>query len=170
MSNKEINVDKNLGDAEIYEQLLPQITSLISSADPVITNLSNFSAVLKDSFSKISWAGFYLLKNDSLYLGPFQGKTACTQIKIGAGVCGTSVTEKKAIVVKNVNDFSGHIACDSNSKSEIVIPLIYENKLIGVLDLDSYKLSAFDETDKIYLTKLINILSAKLNFTNFVMM
>lgn len=169
MTEQKINIDKNFSDAKIFEQLLPQITSLISSDDPVITNLSNFSAVLKDSFSKISWVGFYLLKNNSLYLGPFQGKTACTQIKIGAGVCGICAVEKKAIIVDNVNEFPEHIACDSDSKSEIVLPLIFKNKLIGILDLDSYNLSAFDKTDEIYLTKIVNILVSKINFTNFVL-
>lgn len=167
MFEQEIN--SNLNDEDIYQQLLPQISSLISNDDPVITNLSNFSAALKSSFGKISWVGFYLLKNDLLYLGPFQGKTACTKIQIGSGVCGTCAAEKRVIIVKNVDDFPGHIACDSGSKSEIVLPLIFNNKVIGVLDLDSYKLGAFNKIDKIYLTKFVNILMSKIDFTNFVL-
>ncbi len=170
MHVEEININKNLSNAEIYEQLLPQISSLISANEPIITNLSNFAAVLKNSFNKISWVGFYLLKDNILYLGPFQGKAACTQIKLGTGVCGTSAADSETLIVADVDKFPEHIACDAGSKSEIVIPLIAENNLIGVLDLDSYSLSAFDKTDKIYLTKLIKILAAKLNFTNFVMM
>ena len=168
MFEQEIN--SNLNDEDIYQQLLPQISSLISNDDPVITNLSNFSAALKSSFDKISWVGFYLLKNDLLYLGPFQGKIACTQIKIGSGVCGTCVTGEKAITVKNVDDFPGHIACDSGSKSEIVLPLISNSKVIGVLDLDSYSLEAFNKTDEIYLTKFVNILMSKIDFSNFVLL
>jgi len=167
MFEQEIN--SNLNDEDIYQQLLPQISSLISNDDPVITNLSNFSAALKSSFDKISWVGFYLLKNDLLYLGPFQGKTACTQIKIGSGVCGTCASEKRGIIVKNVDDFPGHIACDSGSKSEIVLPLIFNNKVIGVLDIDSYNLNAFNKTDEIYLTRFVNILMSKIDFTNFVL-
>jgi len=167
MFEQEIN--SNLNDEDIYQQLLPQISSLISNDDPVITNLSNFSAALKSSFDKISWVGFYLLKNDLLYLGPFQGKTACTQIKIGSGVCGTCAYEKRGIIVKNVDDFPGHIACDSGSKSEIVLPLIFNNKVIGVLDIDSYNLNAFNKTDEIYLTRFVNILMSKIDFTNFVL-
>ncbi len=170
MAEQEININNNLSDTEKYEQLLPQIASLISADDPVITNLSNFAAVIKESFTKVSWVGFYLLKNDILFLGPFQGKVACTQIKICSGVCGTAAKEKKVIVVENVNNFPEHIACDSGSKSEIVLPLIFNNNVIGVLDLDSYNFSAFNKTDEIYLTRLVNILASKINFTNFVLM
>ncbi len=160
------NTDPNVADKKIYETLLPQIENLINSTEPVLSNLSNFTAVLKQSFNKISWVGFYLVKNNSLFLGPFQGKAACTKIEIGEGVCGTSAEIKETIIVEDVNKFPGHIACDGGSKSEIVIPLFNYNSVIGVLDLDSDHYSAFNELDKFYLEKLINLLSSKLDLSN----
>ena len=166
MSDK-IILNKN-GDAEeIYSALIPQINALINSEEPVISNLSNLTAVLKDAFDKISWVGFYLLKEDKLFLGPFQGKVACTIIEIGKGVCGTSAQKKETIIVDDVDKFPGHIACDEGSKSEIVIPLIKNNKLIGVLDLDSYHYSSFDAIDKKYLEIICDTFLDKLDFTNF---
>ena len=166
MSDK-IILNKN-GDAEeIYSALIPQINALINCEEPVISNLSNLTAVLKDAFDKISWVGFYLLKENKLFLGPFQGKVACTIIEIGKGVCGTSAQKKETIIVDDVDKFPGHIACDEGSKSEIVIPLIKNNKLIGVLDLDSYHYSSFDAIDKKYLEIICDTFLDKLNFTNF---
>ena len=166
MSDK-IILNKN-GDAEeIYSALIPQINALVSSEELVISNLSNLTAVLKDAFDKISWVGFYLLKENKLFLGPFQGKVACTIIEIGKGVCGTSAQKKETIIVDDVDKFPGHIACDEGSKSEIVIPLIKNNKLIGVLDLDSYKYSSFDAIDKRYLEIICDTFVDKLDFTNF---
>ncbi len=166
MSDK-IILNKN-GDAEeIYSALIPQINALINCEEPVISNLSNLTAVLKDAFDKISWVGFYLLKEDKLFLGPFQGKVACTIIEIGKGVCGKSAQKKETIIVDDVDKFPGHIACDEGSKSEIVIPLIQNNKLIGVLDLDSYSYSSFDAIDKKYLERICDTFLDKLDFTNF---
>lgn len=170
MNNQDLNIENKLSDEDIYKQLLLQVSSLISPDEPVITGLSNFAAVLKNSFGKISWVGFYLAKDELLYLGPFQGKAACTQIRIGNGVCGTSAAEQRVLIVNDVNNFKGHIACDSDSKSEIVLPILYKNNLIGVLDVDSYSLSAFNETDEFYLKKFINILCTKINFSNFILL
>ena len=155
-------IDKSLSEEEIYQSLLPQIESLLNPDEPLISNLSNVTAALKEPFEKISWVGFYFLKGNQLFLGPFQGKIACTIIEIGKGVCGTSAAKKETIIVEDVEKFSGHIACDSGSRSEIVVPLIKDNKLYGVLDLDSYQLSAFSFRDKQYLEKLCKLLSDKL--------
>ncbi|MEJ5352568.1 MAG: GAF domain-containing protein [Melioribacteraceae bacterium] len=158
-----IIVNKNLSEEEIYNNLIPQIENLISESDAIISALSNFTAALKEAFDKISWAGFYLLKGNKLILGPFQGKIACTEIELGKGVCGTTAEKKETIIVEDVNKFPGHIFCDANSKSEIVIPLKYNNKIYGVLDLDSYVYSAFNEIDKKYLEKLCNLLLKKID-------
>ena len=162
-----IVINKNTGTEEIYKSLIPQIKSLLNSDEPVITGLSNFTAILKDAFDKISWVGFYLYQDGKLYLGPFQGKIACTIIELGKGVCGTSAAKRESIIVDDVDKFPGHIACDSGSKSEIVIPLIQNKKLIGVLDLDSYEYSSFDSTDKIYLERFCDYLVGVFNFDKF---
>ena len=163
LMSEEILIDKNLSDEEIYNSLEKQLAHLISTDEPVISGLSNFTAALKQSFDKISWVGFYIKKNDFLFLGPFQGKTACTIIKIGNGVCGTSAEKKETLIVEDVDKFPAHIACDSGSKSEIVIPIIIENEVWGVLDLDSYEYSSFNEIDKKYLLKLVSLLTNKLD-------
>jgi L-methionine (R)-S-oxide reductase len=160
-----ISIDKNKTDQEIYESLFPQIDSLLLSDEPILTGLANFTAALNDAFTKISWVGFYFLKNDFLFLGPFQGKTACAKIKNGSGVCGTSAMQQKTIIVDDVDKFPGHIACDSRSKSEIVVPIIQNEKVIAVLDLDSYDYSAFNQIDKVYLKKIIDLLKTKFNFS-----
>jgi GAF domain-containing protein len=159
-----IIIDKNLSVKELYQALLPQIESLINPAEPLISNLSNVSAAIKEVFDKISWVGFYLLKDEKLFLGPFQGKTSCTVIGMGKGVCGSAAVRKKTIIVEDVDKFPGHIACDGGSRSEIVVPLIKDDRVFGVLDLDSYELSSFDTTDQIYLEKLCNSLITRLNF------
>ncbi len=157
-------VNKNLTDFEKYESLLIQIESLINPDEPLISSLANVTAVLKAAFNKISWVGFYFLKDEKLFLGPFQGNVACTIIEIGKGVCGLSASLKETIIVDDVHKFQGHIACDGGSRSEIVIPLLIDNKIFGVLDLDSYQYSSFNETDKIYLEKLCSSLTKKLSF------
>ncbi len=156
-------IDKNLSYEKIYESILPQIDSLIDVNEPLLSNLSNVTAALKEAFEKISWVGFYLRKDEQLFLGPFQGKVACTIIDIGNGVCGTAVLKRETIIVEDVEKFAGHIACDAGSRSEIVVPLHAKEKIFGVLDLDSYQLSAFNETDKKYLEKLCFTLCNKLN-------
>lgn len=147
---------------EKYQLLIKQIKSLLRKEDNLITNLSNFTAALKQTFSKISWVGFYLFDGTKLYLGPFQGKVACTEIQIGSGVCGTSAKERKTIIVDDVDNFPGHIACDVESRSEIVVPIFKEDKLFGVLDLDSTTYNSFNETDKKYLEELVNFLSKEI--------
>lgn len=152
---------------ETYQSLIPLTQSLVSEEEEWISLFSNFTALLKQSFDSFSWVGFYLLKDGRLILGPFQGKVACSFIEIGKGVCGTSAKERKTIVVEDVDKFPGHIACDEGSRSEIVVPIFIDNELIGVLDIDSYNYSNFDETDKLYLEKLSSIIAKKLKELNF---
>ncbi len=146
---------------EIYSELLPQIKSLIEDETDLIANLANLTSALKQAFPSFSWVGFYLMKGDELVLGPFQGKLACTRIKIGSGVCGTSALRKETIIVPDVAKFPGHIYCDPDSKSEIVVPIIKNGEVLGVLDIDSYELNNFDEIDKIYLEKIVDLLLEK---------
>ena len=139
---------------EQYETLIPQIKALLDGEPDLIANLANVSAALKEQFRWL-WVGFYLVKNDELVLGPFQGPVACTRIKKGRGVCGKAWTDAITLIVADVEKFPGHIACSSLSKSEIVVPIIFNNKVVAVLDVDSEALNNFDETDKIYLEKII---------------
>ena len=146
---------------EQYETLLPQIKSLIEGESDPIANMANVVAALKQTFN-FFWVGFYIVREEVLVLAPFQGPIACTRIRYGKGVCGTAWKERKTQVVPDVELFPGHIACSSNSKSEIVIPLFKEGKVIGVLDIDSETLNSFDETDVFYLEKLSSLLTLKL--------
>lgn len=137
-----------------YAELLPQIHALLTGENNQIANLSNVSSALKTAFD-FFWVGFYLVDSENeLVLGPFQGPIACTRIRKGKGVCGTSWAEEKTILVPNVEEFPGHIACSSASKSEIVVPLIKNNKVVAVLDVDSDELNDFDQIDEKYLTQL----------------
>jgi GAF domain-containing protein len=138
---------------EKYEELLPQIYALTKSESSWIANLANTAAALKETFG-FFWVGFYLVSENQLVLGPFQGPIACTRISLGKGVCGTAWEQKSAILVEDVDQFPGHIACSSLSKSEVVIPLLKENDVIGVLDVDSDQLNDFDEVDVKYLSEL----------------
>ena len=142
---------------EKYQALIPQIKALISGEDDEIANLANVAAALKQSFG-FFWVGFYLVKQNELVLGPFQGPIACTRIQPGRGVCGTAWQNKTTIIVPNVDEFPGHIACSSDSKSEIVLPLIKNNEVIGVLDVDSNLLNDFDHIDEHYLTQICECL------------
>ena len=139
---------------EQYQTLLPQIKGLLSGEPDLIANLANIAAALKEQFGWF-WVGFYLVKEDELVLGPFQGPVACTRIKKGRGVCGTSWAEAKTLIVPDVEKFPGHIACSSLSRSEIVVPLIRNGIVVGVLDVDSSALDEFDETDQQYLEEII---------------
>lgn len=141
--------------AQQYESLLPQIKSVIDAEPDLIANLANTCACLKEQFGWL-WVGFYLVKDDELVLGPFQGPLACTRIKKGKGVCGTSWEKKETLIVPDVNAFPGHIACSSLSLSEIVVPIIRNNKVIAVLDVDSELYNHFNETDKQYLEALVD--------------
>ena len=145
-----------------YKLLAKQLTSLLEGVDNQISKLANTSAFLYNSLNDVSWVGFYLLDKDYLYLGPFQGKVACTVIPVGKGVCGTCVKENKTIPVKNVHEFPGHIACDSESNSEIVLPIFKDNNLVMVLDIDSKSLNRFDESDKDGLEMITNVISENL--------
>ncbi len=161
-----ISINTGLSDVEIYKQLLPQLDALISAEEPAITALANFSAAIYFAFEKISWAGFYLIKDDVLFLGPFQGKPACTVIKIGEGVCGKSAKLRQTVIVEDVEKFPGHIACDPKSRSEIVVPIIQSSELFGVLDVDSRKLASFNADDKFFLEKAVNLLMKKIDFNS----
>ncbi len=144
---------------EKYESLVPQIKALVYGESDVTANLANVVAALKQTFD-FFWIGFYLVKNEELVLGPFQGPIACTRISKGRGVCGSSWAESKTLLVPNVEEFPGHIACSSLSKSEIVVPLIKNGEVLGVLDVDSDKLNDFDATDEKYLNELCEWLSS----------
>lgn len=145
-----------------YEMVLGQLRALIEGETDVIANLANASALLYQFLDEVNWVGFYLWKENELVLGPFQGLPACIRIPNGKGVCGTAVTEKETILVENVHAFPGHIACDAKSQSEIVIPIIIDDHVFGVLDIDSPILKRFDTTDQTYLEKFVDILKRQL--------
>lgn len=140
--------------AEQYESLLPQIQGLLEGETDWVANLANICAALKEQFGWL-WVGFYIVREEELVLGPFQGPVACTRIRKGRGVCGSSWQEKKTLIVPDVEQFPGHIACSSLSKSEIVVPLLRNNEVKAVLDVDSKTLNSFDETDQFYLEKIV---------------
>ena len=140
-----------------YESLLPQIQGLVTGEPNLIANLANIAAALKEQFDWF-WVGFYWIIDDELVLGPFQGPVACTRIKKGRGVCGTAWEKAATIVVPDVEKFPGHIACSSLSKSEIVVPVFKEGKIVGVLDVDSSDLAQFDATDQVYLEKIVALI------------
>jgi L-methionine (R)-S-oxide reductase len=143
---------------EQYESLLPQIKALLEGETDLIANLANLVAALKEQFDWL-WVGFYLVKNDELVLGPFQGPIACTRIKKGKGVCGTSWARAEVLIVPDVDKFPGHIACSSLSRSEIVIPMIRNDKVVGVLDADSVQLNQYDNIDQKYLQQIIDLIN-----------
>lgn len=147
---------------EQYESLIPQIAGLLTGESDTIANLANVSAALKEQFGW-HWVGFYIVRNDELVLGPFQGPVACTRIKKGRGVCGTAWAEEKTIIVPDVEKFPGHIACSSLSKSEIVLPLFNNKSVWAVLDIDSSELNDFDSEDEIYLNKILELLPPSLS-------
>ena len=155
-------IDRPAGKAAQYESLLPQIEALITYEPDWVANLANTAAALKQAMG-FFWVGFYEKKGEQLVLGPFQGPIACTRIPFDKGVCGAAYTEAKTVVVANVDEFPGHIACSSESKSEIVVPLFHEGKVRAILDIDSDELNSFDDTDQKYLEKLVEILSEKLD-------
>ncbi|MFZ9718462.1 MAG: GAF domain-containing protein [Chitinophagaceae bacterium] len=139
---------------EQYEALLPQLRGLLTGETDLIANMGNIAAALREQFGWL-WVGFYLVKNDELVLGPFQGPVACTRIRKGRGVCGTCWQNAATIIVPDVEKFPGHIACSSKSKSEIVIPMIRNNEVVAVLDVDSEQLNHFDTTDQQYLEEIL---------------
>ena len=142
---------------ERYEALLPQIKAVVEGEADLIANMANVSAMLHETFG-FWWTGFYRVVDEELVLGPFQGPMACTRIKKGRGVCGTAWAKEETQVVPDVDKFPGHIACSSASRSEIVVPVFQEGKVIAVLDIDSEKLATFDETDRQYLERIVKLL------------
>jgi L-methionine (R)-S-oxide reductase len=157
-----ITTNNALSLEEKYKLLQKQLRSLLNKEENLLSNLSNFTAALNQTFDKISWVGFYLFDGQKLYLGPFQGKVACTLIEIGKGVCGTSAEKRESVVVQDVERFPGHIACDPESRSEIVVPIIKNDNLFGVLDVDSRDLNSFSVTDKKYLEEFCSFLSSEI--------
>ncbi|WP_316800342.1 GAF domain-containing protein [Pedobacter frigidisoli] len=154
---EDLIINRNTTKAAQYESLLPQIEGLLDGETDFVANMANVCAALKEQFNWF-WVGFYLIKGEELVLGPFQGPVACTRIRKGKGVCGSSWEEAKTLIVPDVDQFPGHIACASASKSEIVLPLIKDNEVIGVMDVDSEFLGHFNDTDQTYLEQVISIL------------
>jgi L-methionine (R)-S-oxide reductase len=146
---------------DFYKGLTTQLGHLLEGETDFIANAANFASLLFNTMAEINWAGFYLYKGGELVLGPFQGKPACVRIKVGKGVCGAAAEKLKTVVVQNVHEFPGHIACDSASNSEIVVPIIKDGLLIGVLDIDSPLLARFDDEDKAGLEILVEVFLAK---------
>jgi L-methionine (R)-S-oxide reductase len=144
---------------DIYETVLPQIRALIEDEPDMIANLANIAAVLKEAFG-FFWVGFYVMREGELVLGPFQGPLACTRIRMGKGVCGTSAQQQKTLLVPDVDQFPGHIACSSDSRSEIVVPLIHDGECKMVLDVDSHLLDDFSAVDQHYLEEMMALVSA----------
>ena len=156
---EELKLATGAGKTEIYKSLLPQLEALVSGEPDLTANLANLSAALHEAFGWW-WVGFYLVKQDKLVLGPFQGPIACTRIALGKGVCGTAWVEKESLLVPDVNSFSGHIACSSSSVSEIVVPIFdKQQQVVGVLDVDSERYDVLDETDVLYLEKISQLIT-----------
>lgn len=155
---EELHIHPDVSKAEKYEQLLPQIKALVDSEQNLTANLANITAALKETFD-FWWVGFYLAEGNELVLGPFQGPVACTRIASGKGVCGAAFSEKKTMLVPDVDQFPGHIACSAVSRSEIVVPVIRDGQVTMVLDIDSDKLNDFDATDQKHLEALAKIIS-----------
>jgi L-methionine (R)-S-oxide reductase len=148
---------RSTSKTELYDQLASQLSILLAGECDLIANAANFAALIFHSLPDLNWAGFYFLKDGELVLGPFQGQPACVRIAFGKGVCGTAAAKRETVVVPNVHEFPGHIACDSASNSEIVVPIFKDERLIGVLDLDSPSIGRFDNDDAGGLRRLIAI-------------
>ena len=151
-------IPKQATKGEIYESLIPQISALFAGEENQIANMANLCAAIKEAFG-FFWIGFYIVQGDELVLGPFQGPIACTRIQKGRGVCGLSFENAESVIVPNVDEFPGHIACSSLSKSEIVIPGMENGKVSFILDIDSDQLDTFDEIDEKYLTLIVQLLN-----------
>lgn len=149
---------------KFYDYINLKIVGFLNEENDCLANFSNISAILKLMLKDINWVGFYFLKNDELVLGPFQGLPACTRLEIGKGVCGTAVAEEKTQLVANVHEFEGHVACDEASKSEIVIPIFVENRIVGVLDIDSPKYNRFTIEDRAGLEKIAKSIESYIRY------
>ncbi|MEN0054765.1 MAG: GAF domain-containing protein [Mucilaginibacter sp.] len=154
---EDLNITTSTDKTEQYITLIPQIEALLYGEPDLVANLANICAALKEQF-KWFWVGFYLVKNNELVLGPFQGPVACTRIALGKGVCGSAWQQAKTLVVPDVDAFPGHIACSSLSRSEIVIPVFHNNEVVAVLDVDSELLDQFNETDALYLEQIVKLI------------
>jgi L-methionine (R)-S-oxide reductase len=141
-----------------YRELLPQLAGLLDGEPDLIANLANAVAALRECVPAASWVGFYIMRGGELVLGPFQGKVACVRIAVGRGVCGTCASERRTVIVPDVEKFPGHIACDAGSRSEIVVPIVRRGEVVAVLDLDSYELASFDEVDAAGLLRIAELL------------
>ncbi|TDO24041.1 GAF domain-containing protein [Pedobacter duraquae] len=154
---EDLKILKDLSKEEQYQSLIPQLKGLLAGETDLIANLANVAAALKEQFSWF-WVGFYLIKGDELVLGPFQGPVACTRIAKGRGVCGSAWLRNETIIVPDVDQFPGHIACASASRSEIVLPFYLAEEMVGVLDVDSEYLAYFDDVDAVYLTEILRLI------------
>jgi L-methionine (R)-S-oxide reductase len=155
---EELRVDESAAKSTKYRELIPQIRALIEGEKDAVANMANLAAAIHQTFGHL-WVGFYLLKEGRLVLGPFQGPIACTRIELGKGVCGTAAASRESVIVEDVNQFPGHIACSPDSRSEIVIPISgSDDQLIGVLDIDSSSLAQFDEEDDRFLKEILEVL------------
>ena len=148
-------VDSNQPKPSLYAEIAAQVQSLTAGEHDLVANLANTASLLYHSMPDLNWLGFYLLKDGELVVGPFQGKPACVRIAMGKGVCGTAAARRATVIVKNVHEFDGHIACDSASNSEIVVPIVRGNELLGVLDVDSPKFARFDAEDQAGLERVV---------------
>jgi GAF domain-containing protein len=157
MTSKHSSNFVNMTKSDKYQELYKTIESVISGESDQIANMANTAALLHEAFG-FWWTGFYIIKGEQLVLGPFQGPVACTRIGFGKGVCGTSWERRETIVVPDVHQFPGHIACSSLSQSEIVVPIFHNNEIHAVLDIDSKELATFDEVDKEWLEKIVTLL------------
>ncbi len=153
-------IEKGRGKGPKYVALIPQIKALVESEKDVVANMANISAALQMTFQFL-WVGFYIVKGEELVLGPFQGPIACTRIAYGKGVCGTCWKNGKTVIVPNVHEFPGHIACSSASNSEIVVPILKKGKVVAILDIDSEQFSHFDEADQVFLEDIVQCIAAQ---------
>ncbi|MBS1121268.1 MAG: hypothetical protein H6Q90_3496 [Deltaproteobacteria bacterium] len=144
--------------ASRYRELLPQLAALLEGEPDLVANLANAAAAIRACVPSASWVGFYVLRGSELVLGPFQGNVACVRIALGRGVCGTAASERRTVIVPDVHQFPGHIACDAGSRSEIVVPIVARGTVVAVLDLDSYELAAFDDRDAAGLAPIAQLL------------
>ena len=156
----QLNGSQSTSKSDLYDKLAAELSSLLAGERDLVANAANFAALVFHSLPDLNWAGFYFVKDRELVLGPFQGKPACMRIAFGRGVCGFAAAKRATTIVPNVHEFPGHIACDMESKSEVVIPLIKDGRFIGVLDLDSPMLARFDDADATGLETLLKILLA----------
>ena len=164
----DIKVFENMNIESKLDNMLLMLEGLIQDEDLPLTKLCNASALINALIGRINWCGFYIVRNNSLILGPFQGMPACTKIEIGKGVCGTAALKKETILINDVHKFEGHIACDAASNSEIVVPIVKDDKLIGVLDLDSDEFDRFTDIERIYLERVVDILNKHINWDNII--